>query len=515
MRLFGRLRRMLTIVTTRGTSISTMATTIRTIRTTTNKCVLCVAESGMDEVITLQGLYQAYTDCRKRKRHTVNAQRYEMQLLDRLYHLLESLHSGVYVPSRSLCFMVEKPKAREIHAAHFTDRVLHHWLVPRLEALYEPIFIYDVYSNRKGKGIHQAVKRLQGYMQGVGSQGYFMQLDIANFFNTIDRKFLFKLLQQRLAKAVKKKIKNNEAVVLRDLCHHLLKNNATDNVFYRGSDKQFKKVPAHKRLANAPNNVGLPIGNLTSQFFANVYMNELDQFIKHQLKCRYYLRYVDDFILLSKTADELVVWQKQIITFLQSRLHLRLKEESQVKPVAVGADFLGYITKPYYRLVRRRVVHSFYERLCYFETLVLKTNKKGQKILVLHEVVIKKLQATLASYLGHFKHANAYRLLRALLAQFNWLRYLFIIDTERIIARWEPKAWQIVGYKSQIAFFKKHYPYAKLCCQRGTQTDIFLPEPLPKRMSCKIKENVTQLLIREQGYLKGGLKRRVVTRIYC
>jgi len=159
----------------------------------------------MDEVITLQGLYQAYTDCRKRKRHTVNAQRYEMQLLDRLYHLLESLHSGVYVPSRSLCFMVEKPKAREIHAAHFTDRVLHHWLVPRLEALYEPIFIYDVYSNRKGKGVHQAVKRLQGYMQGVGSQGYFMQLDIANFFNTIDRKFLFKLLQQRLAKAVKQK----------------------------------------------------------------------------------------------------------------------------------------------------------------------------------------------------------------------------------------------------------------------------------------------------------------------
>jgi|GEM_PF-2144006 len=148
--------------------------------------------------IQFKELYKAYRDCRKRKRKTVNAQRYEMHLLDNLFETQASLNSRKYQPARCIRFIATKPKAREIHAADFSDRVVHHWLVPRLEKVFEPVFIHDVYSNRVGKGAHKAVDRLQRFMHSVGNQGWYLQLDMANFFNSIDRPILFKLLQQRL-----------------------------------------------------------------------------------------------------------------------------------------------------------------------------------------------------------------------------------------------------------------------------------------------------------------------------
>ena len=154
-----------------------------------------------NNVITFKGLYEAYCGCRRRKRRTQNAQRYEMRLLDNLYETLSALQNRSYSPHRSIRFVAQRPKAREIHAADFSDRVVHHWLVPRLERLFEPIFIHDVYSNRVGKGTHKAVDRLQRFItlrsqvHSVGNDGWFLQLDIANFFNSIDKPILFKLIQ--------------------------------------------------------------------------------------------------------------------------------------------------------------------------------------------------------------------------------------------------------------------------------------------------------------------------------
>ncbi|MCI5196653.1 MAG: reverse transcriptase, partial [Candidatus Electrothrix sp. AW5] len=254
-------------------------------------------------------VHKAWLNCRRRKRATPQAQCYEAYLLDNLVETAQELASGSWQPRRPVCFIVNKPKIREIHAAHYRDRVVHHLLVPKLERLYEPIFIHDLHSNRPGKGIHTAVQRLRHCMRSVlrtQGQAYFLQMDIRNFFNSVDRRILFSLLQHRLRKAVRKgKITEQEAVFCRDSSHIILKQDVGREAYMAASAAEIASVPPHKRLINAGKDKGLPIGNLTSQFFANVYLNELDQFVKHELKCRHYLRYVDDFILLHDNPAQL------------------------------------------------------------------------------------------------------------------------------------------------------------------------------------------------------------------
>ena len=491
------------------------------------------------QTVSFESLYLAYKDCRKRKRGTANAQRYDMQLLDKLFATQGALNTRSYSPSRSIRFVAQKPKAREIHAADFQDRVVHHWLVPQLERLFEPVFIHDVYSNRKGKGIHKAVKRLQAFMHQIVGSGddcmdataWYLQLDIKNFFNTIDCPVLFKLIQHRLKKSIKQqKISKEGAATLRWLCHVLLKHDTTENAIYRGDPALLNRVPAYKQLGNGGNTKGLPIGNLTSQFFANVYMNPFDQFVKHTLKCKHYLRYVDDFVLLSDSPRQLLRWREQMQTFLHNELQLELKELAEPKRISSGINFLGYIIYPHHRLVRRRVVGNLREKLLHFQRqLIQGTCQYGQR-LCLNDAIYDDLRATLASYWGHFKHANHYRLIGQLGQKFPWLTLLFhgvgwgddrnpSDDAQRkamLIPKWKPDPADIVGYRTQVLFFQQQFPYSRLSVQRGMEVDIFYPSsplvgvPLsPQPTAC-----VSHIIIRENGYLKGGLKRRQISKLF-
>lgn len=467
--------------------------------------------------IQFKGLYRAYRDCRRRKRKTANAQRYEMRLLDNLIDTQTRLNNRSYQPTRCVRFVATRPKAREIHAADFSDRVVHHWLVPQLEKLFEPIFIYDVYSNRIGKGTHKAVDRLQAFMHSVGHQGWYLQLDIANFFNSIDRPILFKLLQHRLRKAVKtyqKHPADNRALSpetadhLRWLCHVLLRHNAGLSACYRGNPQLLKRVPAHKQLANTGPDKGLPIGNLTSQFFANVYLNGLDQLVKHTLKCAHYVRYVDDFILLAANPETLLTWRKQLVIFLHDELQLTLKAVSEPKPISMGADFLGYIIYPHHRLVRRRVVGHCWEKLHYFQAqLVSGSVVKGYWI-TLKADIAEQLRATLASYCGHFKHANSYHLQQQLWQAFPWLTVLF---EPSLTPRYEPKPCAVTRYASQIRYFKRHYPVARLYIQRGKQTDVIQQKTTVASVTKDLPPlllAVAQVHVRQVGYMRDGLRRR-------
>lgn len=272
---------------------------------------------GIDMDLTFKGLYQAYLACRRRKRSTANAQRYAMNALQHLVETEQSLRQRSYTPTTSIRFVAQQPKAREIYAADFADRVVHHWLVPRLECLYEPVFIHDVYSNRKGKGTHKAVQRMQAHMRSIAAQHggcgqvYFLQLDIHNFFNTINRSILYGLLKKRLAKSQRNGfLSTAQHDFIRWLCWRILNHQPTADAVNKSTQHQWANVPAHKQLEHAAPQCGLPIGNLTSQFFANVYLNELDQFVKHALRCRHYLRYVDDFVLLSRCEQQLLEWQQ-------------------------------------------------------------------------------------------------------------------------------------------------------------------------------------------------------------
>lgn len=187
----------------------------------------------------------------------------------------------------------------------------------------------------------------------------------------------------------------------------IIDNDCTANCLYRGRRELLKKVPAHKTLFGK-HGCGMPIGNLTSQFFANLYLNELDQFIKHQLRCRHYIRYMDDMILLSASADELRQWMLDIDRFLNRELNLALHPHKRtILPIGNGVDFLGYVVRPFYTLVRRRVIGNL--------------KWKVRQGLVDEQVW--------SSYRGHFEHAQSRRLEKKLLIFLRQHGLEFTVET--------------------------------------------------------------------------------------
>lgn len=384
----------------------------------------------------LAALYQAWLACRRGKRNTNKAQRYELHVLDRLVDTSRALQAGAWHPSRASCFVVRHPKPREILAAEFVDRVVHHVLVPWLEQRYEPVFIHDSFANRKNKGSHAAVRRLQAFTRRSGT-ACFLQLDIGNFFNSINRRKLFALLQARINKDLRRPRRDRrrcdagEARAMLWLARVLLTGNPAQTAVFNGRPGDLQRVPVHKQLRHAPAETGLPIGNLTSQFFANVYLNELDQFIKHQLKVRYYVRYVDDFVLLHDSSQQLQQWRAEIVHFLSDRLALRLRDDGILAPVRQGIDFLGYILRPDYLLVRQRVLSHLYDKLVVMRKQWLHADGS------LHccQENVERLHAVLASYWGHFAHAQSRNIRQAVLRSHPWLGYWLREDTAKEVLK--------------------------------------------------------------------------------
>jgi retron-type reverse transcriptase len=365
------------------------------------------------EGVSLRSLHEAWRRARRQKVPSHNQARFDRRWGDGLLQLQRELLTGTWAPRRATCFIATRPKAREIHAPDFADRVVHHWLVPQLEAIYEPGFIHDSYANRAGKGSHAAVRRLQDFVRQVASgqgSGYFLQLDIRNFFVSIHRPTLWALLRQRMqARGVPD--------VVQHAVHALLRHDPLHaGVDMRASSDEVAMVPAHKRLANAAPGCGLPIGNLSSQFFANVYLDAIDQFVKHVLRVKRYLRYVDDFVLVHRDRAQLAAWRDAIADFLATKLRLSLKADERLRPLGDGIDFLGYIVRPTHTLVRRRVVAHAHDALARWEAV----HVRGARI---HATADAKAQvrAQLASYQGHFTHASTQRLSARILERFPWI----------------------------------------------------------------------------------------------
>jgi len=349
---------------------------------------------GSSCIFSFENIHRAYINCRKNKRGTINALRFEFNAAEQLLKLEHELNSRIYHPSRSILFAITKPKNREVFAADFRDRVVHHLLVEQLEKIFEPIFIHDSYACRRTRGTHSGVKRLQKFTRQITKNGnirvHYLQLDIKDFFPSINKEILFALIA--------KKVTDPDILWLTRL---VLFWDCTKSYVSRGDAALLQSVPGHKSLFGKNNEQGLPIGNLTSQFFANVYLNELDQFVKHRLKAHYYMRYVDDFVILHKDPEQLARWRDQIRVFVQDKLKLHLHPvRHKLLPISNGIDFLGYIIRPGYILVRRRVVNSFKEKLREFARGVISMDK---------------FKNTVASYVGHFKWANSFRLQEKLL----------------------------------------------------------------------------------------------------
>lgn len=415
-------------------------------------------------LFSLENIYRAYRRCRRHKRNTHNALAFEQNLEEHLMALQEELQTGTYVPGRSLAFLVEKPKRREIFAADFRDRVVHHILVGHLEPQWERRFIHDSYACRVGKGTHKGVARLQAFLRKVTANGtrraWYLQLDVHGYFITLDRTLLYERL-----------IARESDPVVRWLIRVILFNEPTEHCRFRDVRRtEFEDLPPHKTLFKAQPGCGLPIGNLTSQFFANVYLDALDQFVKHRLKVRYYLRYCDDMILLSLKKAELEEWERQIEEFLAERLRLQLNERRKLRPVSDGIDFLGYIVRPDYLLVRRRVVGALRERLQEAEQTLRRLGMAeyadGHTVFPWHWPLLEKVRQWLSSYLGHFGKASCHRLIQEIRDRFAWLNEYVLWQGGKIFFRC-PIPRYTLRYAQQKLWFRGHLPGCVLLIQLG------------------------------------------------
>jgi hypothetical protein len=268
----------------------------------------------------------------------------------------------------------------------------------------ERIFIFDSFSCRKNKGTHLSVKRLKGFIgkvtENYRKQAFYAQLDISGFFMAIDKDILYSLFKKLILKQNKSyQWKEDILWLSRTIIFH----KPTKDYTIKGNPSLFKLIPARKSLFKSPNNKGLPIGNYSSQFFGNLYLNELDQFIKRDLQCKCYIRYVDDFILLDKTKEKLKYLRNKIDEFLKEKLSLQLNSnKTRIQSLNKGIDFLGYFIKPNYILVRRRVIRKLKSKL-------FKVNSEDKNELRKDKVRERTL-AMINSYYGHFRHAFSFNL---------------------------------------------------------------------------------------------------------
>jgi len=347
-------------------------------------------------MFSFNSIYKAYKSCRKNKRNTINALEFEKDVLQNLWNLENELNSKSYKIGKSICFLASSPKLREVFASDFRDRVVHHLLVPHLEGFYEPKFIYDVYNNRKNRGIHLAIKRAQKFSK---SNSYYLQLDIKGFFYSLDKNILFLKIFNDLKNS---NINFKDEIIW--LSNKIIYHDPTKNFTFRGDISKLKLLPPHKTLFKVPKHRGLPIGNLTSQFFANLYMNSFDNFLKRYLKVKCYLRYVDDFVIFENSMEKLLYLKKEIEKYLLNELDLKLRDDFKLKKVNDGLDFLGYIVRPEYILVRKRVVNNYKQK----KAIWLNKFEKNRGF---SYEEFKKFQSIQASFKGHLKFANSNRLL--------------------------------------------------------------------------------------------------------
>ena len=319
-------------------------------RTTTTRTTSFASGPSADSTVApylFRDLVQAYYDCRRAKRNSASALAFEANLERNLSQLHSDLIAGTYRPGRSICFVVTRPKPREVWAADFRDRIVHHLLYNRIGAGIEATFIADSCACIPGRGTLYAAKRLESKIRSATQNWarpvHYLKLDLANFFVSIDKQTLAGQLAARIHEPWWQKL------ALQVLWH-----DPRDDYEVRSPRHLFNRVPQHKRLAAQPAHLGLPIGNLSSQFFANVYLDALDQFVKHRLRCRHYLRYVDDFVLLHESPQQLNTWLAEINAFLPT-LGARLNPSKTIlQPVDRGVDFVGHVIKPWRRTTRPR-----------------------------------------------------------------------------------------------------------------------------------------------------------------
>lgn len=323
-------------------------------------------------IASLDNLFASWDRFKSDKQKKRDVQEFEINLEQYLFQLHRDLVVKRYKHGAYTGFWIHDPKPRHIHKATVRDRILHHAIFRVLNPVFEPTFIAHSFSCRVGKGTHKGVAALNRIVRQVSRNGhracFALKCDIQKFFNTVDHDILLHILSLRIQDT-------DTMSLLREIVASF----------------------------NAPNSnplelKGVPIGNLTSQLFVNVYMNEFDQFVKHQLKIKNYIRYTDDFVIISDDKRSLENLIQPVRKFLLDKLALKLHPKKVcIRNLNRGIDFLGYIILPHYRILRTKTKQRIFRKLRHRTTeykndLITKQN----------------LEQSLQSYLGVLSHANTY-----------------------------------------------------------------------------------------------------------
>jgi len=328
------------------------------------------------KLYSFKNLFLAYRKARKGKSKKYYVIEFEKDLENNLLKLLNELKNLTYKPSPLKNFMIRDPKLRKISKSEFKDRIVHHALYNIIEPIFDKIFIYDSYANKKNKGNSTALSRLQEFIRKVtknnNKKAYYLKADIKHYFETVNHDILIDIIQN--------KVRDDDIINLIKLI-----------------------------LKNHYSNLGMPLGNLTSQFFANIYLNELDYFIKHKLKVKYYIRYVDDFVILYNNKYILKHYKQEINNFLKSNLKIELHEDkSKIIQISKGINFLGYKNIYYYRILKKHKRKLIKNKL----NIIIKEYKETNN----YNKFISRIEAIFA----HLEIANTFNLRKNLINKINY-----------------------------------------------------------------------------------------------
>ena len=313
----------------------------------------------LEDIISVDNLLEAWREFIRGKRAKRDVQEFQLGLMDNVLSLQRDLASGTYRHGGYQAFSIFDPKLRRIHKASVRDRLTHHAIYRMLYPFFDRTFIADSFSCRIGRGTHKALNQFRTFGRMVSRNNtrtcWVLKCDIRKFFASIDHDALSRILGVYIPD-----------VHVMQLLEKVIRSFATDGALGKG----------------------LPLGNLTSQLFANVYMNEFDQFVKHRFKAKHYIRYADDFVIFSHDRGELERLLPRIGTFLRERLNLALHPDKVfIKTLASGVDFLGWVHFPDHRVLRSATKKRMMKRIAQVEK-----------------------QETINSYLGLLRHGNAYKM---------------------------------------------------------------------------------------------------------
>ncbi len=289
-----------------------------------------------EQIYSLDNLILAWRKARKGKTKKSYVLEFKSNLKENISKLHGELKNQTYKPEPLKTFILRDPKTRKISKSAFPDRIVHHAIVRVIEPIFDKGFIYDSYANRIGKGNLFAIKRFDYFKRKITNnlktEAFCLKADIKHYFEEVNHNILLKIIRKRI---------KDEKVIW--LIKQILDNFETRTK-------------------------GMPLGNLTSQFFANVYLNELGYFIKHKLKAKYYIRYVDDFVILHNSKGQLIKWKEEINRFLNKELKLELHpDKSRIISLSRGIDFVGFRNFYYHRLLRKRNIKSMLIKIEQFD----------------------------------------------------------------------------------------------------------------------------------------------------